>query len=261
VKIKEAGFDYVRLCHYPQSPAFLDACDQLGIFVMEPIPGWQNVTPTELFRTRVLQDTRDMIRRDRNHPSVILWETSLNETRMDTALIALLHKTAREEFGDLARDQFFSAGWMKGYDVYIESRQAGNLKKYTGAAPAVISEYGDWEYYAGNAGFNQEEFKDLKKAERSSRQPRSAPERLQLQQAVNFQEAANDNRSTVAFADSVWVMYDYSRSYTKDLEMSGPMDSLRLPKLSYYFFQSQRDPIALPALKDVRTGPMAFIAS
>ncbi|TAD84865.1 MAG: glycoside hydrolase family 2, partial [Sphingomonadales bacterium] len=77
--IKEAGFDYVRLSHYPHSPAFMSAADTLGLVLIDAIPGWQFYNPDPAFEAQVLQTCRDMIRRDRNHPSVLAWECSLNE--------------------------------------------------------------------------------------------------------------------------------------------------------------------------------------
>ncbi|MEZ5148812.1 MAG: glycoside hydrolase family 2 TIM barrel-domain containing protein [Bacteroidales bacterium] len=63
VKIKEAGFDYVRLSHYPMSPAFMDACDELGLLVLDAIPGWQYFSEDSLFQSYSWSTCRDMIRR------------------------------------------------------------------------------------------------------------------------------------------------------------------------------------------------------
>jgi beta-galactosidase len=253
-RIKEAGFDYIRLSHYLHSPAFMDACDELGLLVMNCIPGWQYYGD-KAFEELQYQNTRDMVRRDRNHACVLLWEASLNETHMPDYFIKKTHELVHEEYPG---DQCFTCGWMKGYDVFGQARQHGGCVGID-LYPCVVTEYGDWEYYAGNQGFNQDDWENLKPSERNSRQLRGDGEIRLLQQAVNYQEAHNDNLKTKAFADSIWVMYDYNRGYAEDIEASGIMDIFRLPKFSYYFFKSQRD--ADIRFENVSSGPMVYIAN
>lgn len=257
VKIKEAGFDYIRLSHYPHSPTFLNACDELGIVVVDAILGWQYYTKDPAFQQQVFQSGRELIRRDRNHPCVIAWELSLNESWMDEPFIDELQKITHEEY---PYDQCYSAGWQEyGYDIYMQARQHRIQYYRESQKPYIVSEYGDWEYYAMNAGFNQNSWSDLKQADRSSRQLLSDGEVRLLQQATNIQESHNDNFNISAFADGYWVMFDYNRGYSPDLESSGIMSIDRLPKYSYYFFQSQRDASENSDL--FQSGPMVFIAS
>ncbi len=76
--LKDSGFNAVRCAHNPPAPAFLDACDRLGLLVMNEFTDVWNVgkNPYDYhlwFREHWQQDLRAMIQRDWNHPSVILW--------------------------------------------------------------------------------------------------------------------------------------------------------------------------------------------
>lgn len=255
--IKEAGFDYVRLSHYPHSPAFMAAADELGLVLIDAIPGWQFVNPDPAFRNQVLRTCHDMIRRDRNHPSVIAWECSLNESDMPEDMIEAFDRIVHQEYPG---GQAWSAGWQnEGYDIFLQARQH-RLQHYEEPdVPYVVSEYGDWEYYAQNAGFAQDAWGDLKEEARTSRQPLGAGEARLLQQATNVQEAHDDNLSTPAFADGYWAMFDYNRGYADDLEHSGLASLERLPKFAYQFFRSQRP--ANEISPEYTSGPMVEIAS
>ena len=239
--IKEAGFDFVRLSHYPHSRHFMRAADELGLVLLNAILGWQYRNNTVAFANHVYGTCADLVRRDRNHPSVVAWECSLNETTMPNAFIDQLHKRVHDEYPG---DQAYSAGWKSyGYDIYLEARQhrLRHVSRAFPDKPYIVSEYGDWEYYSQNAGLNQDAWADLTAAERTSRQLLAHGEVRLLQQAANIQEAHNDNRSIRAVADGYWAMFDYNRGYLSDLEASGIMSLERLPKPSYYFFRSQRD--------------------
>jgi beta-galactosidase len=72
----------VRTSHYPQSRHFLDACDEIGLLVLEEIPGWQHIGD-EAWKLISIDNVSRMIRRDWNHPAIILWGVRINESKDD----------------------------------------------------------------------------------------------------------------------------------------------------------------------------------
>jgi len=70
----------VRTSHYPQSRHFLDACDEIGLLVLEEIPGWQHIGDKD-WQDISVDNVGRMIRRDWNRPSIILWGVRINESR------------------------------------------------------------------------------------------------------------------------------------------------------------------------------------
>jgi beta-galactosidase len=72
----------VRTSHYPQSRHFLDCCDEIGLLVLEEIPGWQHIGPED-WKKISIDNVGRMIRRDWNHPSIILWGVRINESKDD----------------------------------------------------------------------------------------------------------------------------------------------------------------------------------
>lgn len=92
---KELKCNVVRCSHYPQSRHFLDACDDLGLMVIDETPGWQHVGDLA-WQEHAVDNLERMVRRDWNHPSIILWSERINESRdfhdFYTRTNALVHK-------------------------------------------------------------------------------------------------------------------------------------------------------------------------
>ena len=79
---EELACNAVRTSHYPQSQYFLDCCDEIGLLVFTEIPGWQHIGD-EQWKEKAVENTREMVLQNRNHPSVILWGVRINESQDD----------------------------------------------------------------------------------------------------------------------------------------------------------------------------------
>jgi beta-galactosidase len=247
--LREAGYTSFR-SHYPQDRAFLDACDELGILVIESNPGWQ-IGGDELFTQRVNQDAREMIRRERNRPSVILWEAQLNETySYDSKHFAELEKLVHEEYpfpgcyaaGDSVEKKAGGDDWDVVYN---------NAK---GDKPHWQREYGD----------SVDNWSDQQSSSRVARGWGETPMLVQAWRHVAlFNKILADDQSGATkpalCGVDIWAGVDAYRGYHHQPFYGGPYDLFRLPKFDAYFFQSQRPAdLHIPGLND---GPMVFIAN
>lgn len=71
--LKAMGGNFIRIAHYPQDPALLEACDELGILVWEEIPIVNSITVSEDFTKVSTRNLQEMIRQHHNHTAVIMW--------------------------------------------------------------------------------------------------------------------------------------------------------------------------------------------
>ncbi|WP_185955178.1 glycoside hydrolase family 2 TIM barrel-domain containing protein [Solitalea koreensis] len=258
LQIKKGGFNAVRASHYPQSPSFLDACDQLGLLVIECEPGWQFFSKDSVFVARSFQQIREMVRRDRNHPSVFLWETSLNESPTPDYWAKEAVRIAHEEMPNdqmFTADDFFAKG-RKYYDVsYKVINEDGTDPMPT--MPSLTREWGDtW-------------IADPQK-ENGLRASRMYTSKGLLNQCVLRQKALNGTmlEDEGGYWDHarldaneriggyfLWTYNDYTRGSDAVTAFSGVVDIDRYEKFGYYQLQAMQD------ARNPVYGPMVFIAS
>ncbi len=247
-RLRDAGCMIIRTAHYPQDPSFMDACDELGMFIIVATPGWQYWNKDPEFGERVYQNTRDMIRRDRNHTSVILWEPILNETRFPEDFSLKSLQITKDEYPYPGRPgavaDLHSAGVAENYDVvYGWPTDEGKVKQCI-----FTREFGenvdDW--YAHN---------------NNNRASRSWGEKPMLVQALSLAESYDAMFHTTGqfIGGAQWHPFDHQRGYHPDPYWGGIFDAFRQPKYAYYMFRSQSNPVL--KVSNVETGPMVYVTN
>ena len=235
MRLKNAGMTIIRAAHYPQDPSFMDACDELGLFIIVPTPGWQFWNQDPKWGEMVHQNTRDIIRRDRNHPCVLMWEPILNETRypQDFALKAL--QITREEYPypgrPVAAADMNSAGVKDNYDVLYDWAYNIANAKYDIDKCIFTREWGEYvdDWYAHNA---------------INRAARGWGEHAQLAAALSLADTYGQmyHGQRQFIGGCLWHPFDHQRGYHPDAYVGGIYDAFRQPKYALDMFQSQITP-------------------
>ena len=256
-KLKDVGMEIIRNAHCPQDPAFMDACDELGLFVIVNTPGWQFWNDAPEFAQRVYSDIRNVVRRDRNHPSVWLWEPILNETWYP----ADFAKNTR----DIVDAEYPYPYCYSGSDS--EARGHENFPVYF-AHPADMQDASKEidptkTYFTREWGDNVDDWSSHNSPSRVARNWGEQPMRVQAQHyACPYYPVTSYDvlykQSPQHVGGCLWHSFDHQRGYHPDPFYGGLMDVFRQPKYSYYMFMAQR-----PAVKNDRnagSGPMVYIA-
>jgi hypothetical protein len=243
VLMKQDGFNAVRAAHYPNDSSFLDACDEIGLLVIECQPGWQNFTKTKTFWDNTIRDCREMIRRDRNHPSLVLWEASLNETPCPEDWKKEVTAAAHAEYpGDqlYISDDGAKPNYNVGYKVVYRRKI---MEDRDPNKPFLTREWGDWEG--------------------KSKSLRSGGEIEMLQQVVYHQVYLNGDgyddwgglESCERIAGVIkWAWMDHTRGMSERTAGCGAVDINRYPKFSHFWLKSMMD------ARNPEYGPMVYIA-
>jgi hypothetical protein len=229
--VKDAGFDFIRGSHYPHAPAFATACDKLGVLLWSENCFWgtapfdnpwgASAYPPQpedqpAFDQSVKDSLRDMIRINRNHPSIIVWSMD-NEVFFTEAstlpkvrellkeTVALAHEldpTRPAAIGGCQRGDIDKLGDVAGYNgdgarIYLNP-----------GIPNVVTEYGSTmadrpgPYEPGWGDLQQEQF-----AWRSGQ--------------------------------ALWCAFDHGSIAGRNFGAMGMIDYFRLPKQQYFWYRNK----------------------
>lgn len=253
-KLRDAGLKVIRT-HYVIDPAFMDACDELGLFALVEVPGWQFWNKEPVFGERVYLDIRNMIRIHRNHASLFFWEPILNETHYPKEFAKKALEICEEEYPypySIAACDHGAAG-----DHYYSLLLRPIESKLRTDKTYFIREWGDnvddWNAQNSDSRVARGwgEVPMLLQAEHYAK-----PSYLKDYPILCYETICNKPSQIVGAC--FWHSFDHQRGYHADPFYGGIMDAFRQPKTSYYMFMAQRSPEKSDLIAD--SGPMIYIA-
>lgn len=245
---RELNCNMVRCSHYPQSQAFYDACDEVGLMAWEEAPGW-GYLGDDSWKALAYRDVGEMVRRDRNHPSIIIWGARLNETRDDVAFYTSTRDLAHSLDGSRP-----TVGAMAGRHNTLDYVQD------------VFSQ-NDYSSSTGNNGEQQPELQPprtdrpymVSETVGTLSGPAVFYRRIDSQDVQQGQATAHGRVHNISGSDDrycgvlPWSGYDYPSGQGghqyQGVKYTGVIDLFRVPKPGAAIYQAQVDPHTRPVIQ------------
>jgi beta-galactosidase len=237
----------VRCSHYPQSAAFLDACDELGLLVWEEPPGWQYLG-NDAWRELACRDVAEMVRRDRNRPSIVIWAPRLNETADDSELYTRTEQLvkqlddSRQTAGATHGQHYASADYQHevfAYDDYTTYYDGADryplLMPPRTDMPYLISESISWRS-SPSRGYRRTD-------------PVAYQQIQALAHAIAHDKVAGDHHYAGLLAWSAIDYYSGFRFDDRGIKRNGLLDVFRVPKLGAAIYRAQVEPDIRPVIE------------
>jgi beta-galactosidase len=245
---RELNCNMVRCSHYPQSEAFFDACDELGLMAWEEAPGW-GYLGDESWQALAYRDIGEMIVRDRNHPSIIVWGARLNETPDNVPFY-----TSTNELAHGLDDSRPTAGAMAGQRLTTDFEQdVFGEDDYTAVTGLFRAKEPTLEPPVDGAGKPYL----VSEAVGTLSGPAKYYRRTDVQAVQQGQATAHARVHDIAASDDRycgllgWSGFDYpsgSGNQYQGVKYTGVVDLFRIPKPGAAIYRAQADPRLTPVI-------------
>ena len=239
----------VRCSHYPQSEAFLNACDELGLMVWEETPGW-GYLGDDGWKELLVRDVHDMIIRDRNHPAIVIWGVRANESANDVPLYRRTTELAKQLDDSRPDSGSMTSGSRKNWqqDWHEDVFAYDNYRAESDASVAIDDPVEGVPYMLAEA-VGQFNYTNRKGFDSYYRRAGDLP--TQQVQAVRHAQAHSRAAANPGICGVIaWCAFDYAslvNSYNT-VKTPGVADVFRIPKLGASFYLAQGDPKIRPGI-------------
>lgn len=261
--LKNMGGNFVRIAHYPQDPAILEACDRLGLLASVEIPVVNYITESDVFYNNCKQMQIEMIRQNFNHPSIVIW------AYMNEILLRPKYKKNSDEqnryFASITAlaKQIEALTHQEDSERYTMIPCHGDFNLYQRVGLTAIPQIVGWNLYAGwyspglegFAGFLDKHHKELPQkpmivteygADADIHIHSTHPERFD--KSIEYQTQYHQYYLKTILAKpfvaggAIWNLADFNSEQRKDatphINTKGITTGERVPKDAYFFYQA-----------------------
>jgi autotransporter-associated beta strand protein len=265
--MKAANINAIRTTHYPFDAAFYDTCDELGMYVSDELPYcWcDSETPNANFTASFVQRAQETIRRDRNHPCVVIWaigneNTAGNNLQVVANVVKALDPT-RPRLVSTFNATAYGVELSDAHYPTIAQMESDAANAQSSGHPYIFLENPNtWdERLAADAGMYENWGLAMQRVWNVCEQYSTIPGTFPFEWADRAVQDPNSNASYLEYQSTgVQLLYYFPATGIHLLKMKGTVDAFRDERPNVYELQMIYSPVQVSNVLTVSSGQVSF---